>query len=238
MHYARLTRRLRIFSYLYQVEEIVKKLNPYLPQGTAPIIAKWIRNTACELRITGSRSSKFGDYRHPYKELGHRISINNDLNVYAFLVTLVHEFAHLKTWEEHRNRVKPHGTAWKTNFRLLMQPFFEMGSFPEDIHAAIMAYLKNPAASSCTDLNLFRTLRRYDPVRDEPSKTHGPVLIEQIPDGQYFLFRGKRLFQKLKKERTRFRCLEVNTQRIYLFSPIAEILPISEKPDQQKMGII
>lgn len=224
---------MRIFSYLYGVEEIVKKLNPYLPEGTAPIIAKWIQNTACELRITRSRSSKLGDYRHPFKEQGHRISINHDLNPYAFLVTLVHEFAHLKTWVDHRNRVKPHGTAWKTNFRLLMQPFFDMHTLPNDVHAAISAYLKNPAASSCTDLDLFRTLRRYDQSRQDQPQLQKSVLIEQLPDGHYFIFRGKRLFQKLKKERKRFRCMEVNTQRIYLFSPVAEILPISEHAEKQ-----
>lgn len=214
---------MRIFYYLYAVEEITRKLNPYLPTGTAPIIADWIKQTGCQFRISRSRVSKFGDYRAPYNGSGHKISVNNDLNPYAFLVTTVHEFAHLKTWNEHKHRVKPHGVAWKSNFKLLMQPFFKKKVFPDDIHHAIVHYMQNPAASSCTDMNLFKKLRAYDPQR-----TNQFLLIEQLPDGQHFVYKGKRIFKKIKKIRKRYHCIEITSQKTYLFSPIAEIQPLND----------
>ena len=89
----------------------VKVLERYLPPAAAPLIARWIDYFKCEFKISRNRNSKFGDYRPPHAGKGHRISVNYDLNVYAFLVTTVHEFAHLHTWNEHKHKAKPHGTV-------------------------------------------------------------------------------------------------------------------------------
>lgn len=202
------------------VTEYIKKLEPFLPENTATRIAKWIIRTNCQFRIARSRSTRFGDYRHPFGSLGHRISVNHDLNPYAFLITTVHEFAHLKTWNDHRNKVKPHGEEWKANFKLLMQPFLKENVFPSDIQQAISSYLRNPSASSCTDLKLFRTLKKYD-----SPKNNGKITVESLPFGSQFQWKDGRIFQKMKKNRTRYQCLEMKTQRLYLFSPIAEITP-------------
>lgn len=185
------------------------------------MIANWILRTDCQFRIAKSRRTKLGDYRTPFKDKGHRISVNHDLNPYAFLITTVHEFAHLKTWNEHRHLVRPHGEAWKQNFMLLMKPFLDKNVFPSDVAKALKDYLVNPSAASCTDLNLFRILRKYDEISGEPALT----TVENIPDGERFIFRNGRVFQKIHKIRKRFRCVEVSSQRIYLFSPVAEVSP-------------
>lgn len=190
-----------------------------MPPGTAPIIVDWIIRTECQFRIAKRRKTKLGDYRAPYQGKGHRISVNQDLNPYAFLITTVHEFAHLKTWKEHRNLVRPHGKTWKKNFMLLMKPFLDRQVFPSDVNQALSQYLMNPAASSCTDLNLFRVLQNYD----QKSKNTELTTVENLPDGAHFLFRNERVFQKIHKLRKRYRCVEVSSQRIYLFSPVAEV---------------
>ncbi len=205
--------------------EYINKLQPYLPDQTAELIVQWIVRTNCRFRISKSRSSRFGDYRHPFGGQGHRISVNHDLNPYAFLITTVHEFAHLKTWNEHQGRVKPHGGEWKANFKVLMAPFFRMNVFPEDIHRAIQHYLQNPAASSCTDLKLFRVLQQYDKPGTAGA---GSSTVEKIAEGQHFRWKNGRVFRKVKKIRKRYQCVELSTNRIYLFSPIAEIIPIEE----------
>lgn len=197
----------------------IKKLEPYLPTGTAPTIVDWIIRTECQFRIAKRRKTKLGDYRAPFKDQGHRISVNHDLNPYAFLITTVHEFAHLKTWNEHKNLVRPHGKTWKKNFMLLMKPFLDNQVFPHDVKLALTSYLANPAAASCTDLNLFRVLQKYD----QESKSTHLITVENIPDGAHFLFQNKRVFQKIHKLRKRYRCVEVSSQRIYLFSPVAEV---------------
>ncbi|OCX50781.1 hypothetical protein BEL04_18785 [Mucilaginibacter sp. PPCGB 2223] len=200
----------------------VKILETYLPPKAAPLISRWIDYFFCEFKVSRNRNSKFGDYRHPFGGQGHRISVNYDLNPYAFLVTTVHEFAHLHTWNEHKNKVKPHGAEWKANFKRMMQPFFEMDIFPPDIKHAIVNYLNNPAASSCSDLNLYRSLRKYD----APKPDH--LTIEKLPAHALFKIKDGRIFRKQERVRKRYKCIEIDSKRIYLFSPVAEVQLIEE----------
>ncbi|HUH33366.1 MAG TPA: hypothetical protein VLZ28_05390, partial [Daejeonella sp.] len=65
----------------------VKILEKYLPEGTAPLVGRWIDHFQCEFKISRNRNTKYGDYRAPFKDSGHRISVNYNLNPYAFLVT-------------------------------------------------------------------------------------------------------------------------------------------------------
>lgn len=207
-----------------QIQEYTTILEKHIPVQAAPVIAKWILDTHCLFTISRRRSSKFGDYRPPYQGSGHRISVNHNLNPYAFLVTTVHEFAHLKTWQEHQSLERPHGAAWKKNFKELMGYFFERQVFPDDIQQAVIRYLDNPAASSCTDLNLFRVLQRYDKPRENVHT------VEQLPGETIFALKDGRVFRKGPKLRKRYRCTEVATNRIYLFSPVAEVFVVSKTP--------
>lgn len=192
-------------------------LSKYLPSAAAPIISKWIDEFKCEFKISKSRNSKFGDYRPPYNGKGHKISVNYNLNTYAFLVTTVHEFAHLITWEQYKLKAKPHGAEWKLNFKKMMHPFFDLDIFPKEVNLAIKAYLNNPAASSCTDLNLYNTLKAFD------KQIPGMLTIDKVSENQLFCLKNGRTFKKLEKIRKRYRCVEINTNRVYLFSPIAEV---------------
>jgi hypothetical protein len=195
----------------------VKILERYLPPDAAPLIGRWIDYFVCEFKVSSNRNSKFGDYRPPFGGKGHRISVNYDLNPYAFLVTTVHEFAHLHTWNEHKHKVKPHGTEWKANFKRMMQPFFDKDIFPADVKHAITSYLNNPAASSCSDLNLYRSLRSYDAPKE------AVVTVEKLPAKAVFKLKDGRVFQLEERLRKRYRCVEISTRRVYLFSPVAEV---------------
>lgn len=197
--------------------EKVNVLAQYMPAGAAPVIAKWIDYFQCEFKISKSRATKLGDYRHPFKQAGHKISVNNNLNSYAFLVTTVHEFAHLLTWNDHKNKVKPHGEEWKHNFKRMMAPFLEQQVFPEDLQKAITSYLNNPSASSCTDLKLSRALKMYDSVMDHSR-------LEELPHNTVFTIKDGRRFKKGEQLRKRFRCECLDNGNIYLFSPLAEVV--------------
>lgn len=200
------------------------QLSKYMPASAAPIISQWITDSKCLFRISRTRASKLGDYRPPHGGQGHRISVNHNLNAYAFLITTIHEFAHLKTWNHYQNKVRPHGKEWKIHFRQLMQPFIRTGIFPADVDAALARYMDNPAASSCTDLNLFRILKKYD------IQNNGMKAVEQLAEDTIFALKNGRVFQKKEKIRKRYRCVELKTQRIYLFSPIAEVT-VLESPN-------
>lgn len=199
-----------------------KQLSKYIPSEAAPIISQWINDTSCRFKVTRSRSSKLGDYRAPFRGSPHQITVNHDLNPYAFLLTTVHEFAHLKTYQDYKNKVKPHGEEWKNNFKSLIQPFLRLNIFPADIVVAINSYMNNPAASSCTDLNLYRELKKYD---NNPTAV---IHVEQLPDQAIFQLKNGRTFQKMEKLRKRYKCLELSTQKIYLFHPIAEVFPVKD----------
>lgn len=199
-------------------------LEKYLPEGTAPIVGRWIDYFQCEFKISRNRSTKYGDYRAPFKNSGHRISINFDLNSYAFLVTTVHEFAHLLTWNEYKRKAKPHGTEWKVNFKKMMRPFFDAHAFPDDVQRAIVSYLENPSASSCTDLNLYRVLKKYD-LKPAGQTT---VSVEKLPERSLFSMANGRVFRKEVQVRKRYRCVELKSGVVYLFNPLAEVTPLPE----------
>jgi SprT protein len=188
-----------------------------MPAEAAPVIARWIDYFQCEFKISRNRATKLGDYRHPFKDSGHKISVNNNLNSYAFLVTTVHEFAHLLTWNEHKNKAKAHGLEWKRNFKRMMSPFLEQQLFPRDIQEAISAYLINPAASSCTDLKLSRALRSYDAAQTKF------VRLEEVQNGLMFSIKDGRKFKKGEQLRKRYRCTSLDNGHIYLFNPLAEV---------------
>jgi len=199
-----------------------KQLSQYMPEAAAPIISAWINDTGCQFRISRSRSTKLGDYTAPFRGAPHKISVNYDLNPYAFLITTIHEFAHLQTWQQHKHQVKPHGIEWKNHYKQLMAPFLQLDIFPEDIRQAIGQYMENPAASSCTDVHLYRTLRMHD---NKQAEQH---LVESLPTNSIFALENGRIFQKGEKLRKRYQCLELSTDRTYLIHPIAEVILIKE----------
>jgi hypothetical protein len=190
-------------------------LAKYIPEPAVPLIAEWILHFNFKLKIKKSRQSKYGDYRPPLPGLNHQITINQDLNPYAFLLTLVHEIAHLLCQERFGNRVKPHGEEWKNCFKELMRPFMRMNIYPDDVYHAIVGYMKNPAASSCSDDQLLRTLKKYD----KPSEF---VHLETLPQNAVFVY-NERFFVKGPKIRTRYKCLEKDQRHVYLFAALAEV---------------
>lgn len=202
-----------------QLERNQSILYKYIPEKAVPMISEWIYKFDFKLKIKKSRSSKYGDYRPPIKGENHLITINYDMNKYAFLITLVHEIAHLSTYNKHKDNVKPHGEEWKLHYKMLMQQFLVPEIFPLDVITALRKYMNNPAASSCSDTNLLRTLKNYD-------NRLNTVLLEDIPVGATFSYNDNRYFIKGPQSRKRIKCKEVNTNAIYLFNPVTEVLVI------------
>ena len=114
----------------------------------------------CYLKIVNNRKTKHGDFRKT-PDGTYQITINYGLNPYRFLLTLIHEIAHLVTYKKH-NKVKPHGIEWKLNFQHLMLPFLKPEIIPNDLMPLLANYLKNPKASTDADVNLSLALKKYD----------------------------------------------------------------------------
>lgn len=200
-------------------EKYKEVLVQFVPERSVDLIAEWIIQFNFDLRITRDRSTKLGDFRNATSSERHKISVNHNLNPFAFLITLVHEIAHLTCWEKHKWRVKPHGEEWKSEFKKLMHHFFFEDIFPDDVRHALQRYMMDPAASSCSDTHLQRILKKYD----REHKSNNYILLEQLPVNAKFVYNEKRIFVKGPKMRKRFKCTEVDTKRVYLFSPLAEV---------------
>lgn len=192
-------------------------LAAYLPPGTYEHIAEYLHRYRVHLTVTRERVSVLGDYRNATGDRHHRISINGNLNKYAFLITLLHELAHLLTYDRYGHSVAAHGKEWKTLFGGLLAQFLQHRIFPDDVRKALERTLHNPAASSCADDDLMRVLRAYDPKDDRR------CLVEELSEGEYFRTRDGRLFRRESLVRKRIRCVEVQTEKVYLFSPIYEV---------------
>lgn len=193
-----------------------RKLQDYLPEKTYTLIIYWLKKLDIQIKISKPRKSKFGDYRAPFNGEKHRISINRDLNIYAFLLTLMHELAHAKTYLDFGKKVKPHGKEWQLNFAQMMEEIIEQNLLPPDIRFALEQYLTLPSASSCTNVDLHRVLKKYDDTLP------GLQFIEELPEEAVFEWRNKQ-FRKMKKLRKRYKCEELNSGKLYLFSPVAEV---------------
>lgn len=210
-----------------QLERNQSILYKYIPELAVPTIAQWIYKYDFKLKIKKSRSSKYGDYRAPINGKNHIISINHDLNKYSFLITLVHEIAHLTNYNKYKDTVAPHGEEWKLEFKILMNYFLYETIFPEDVTTVLKNYMKNPAASSCSDVSLLRVLKKYD----ERDKT---ILLEEILEGSTFMYGSERLFIKGEQVRKRFKCKELKTKRMYLFNPLTEVLLVDTAVEEKK----
>ena len=192
----------------------MQELSTYIPKEAAIQINTWLSTYNCQLKIKKPRQTKLGDYRCPHNGKGHIISINNNLNPYAFLITLTHEISHMMVWEKHQNKVLPHGNEWKEMFQKLMLNFLPF--FPQDVLTPLAKHLKNPKASSSQDVALTTALRAYNP--------HEITTISDIPIGSIFSIPNGQRFVKLKKLRKRYQCRSEHNNRLYLFNPLAEVI--------------
>jgi len=192
-------------------------LADYLPENTCESVLQYLHQYKVHLTVTRQRQSILGDYRNAHQGKAHRISVNGNLNSYSFLITLLHELAHLLTYETYRHHVSPHGKEWKTIFGQLLATFIRQHVFPEDIQKALEQSLRNPSASSCGDLNLMRVLKKYDPKKTDH------FTIEELPPNSAFTISDGRKFIRGEKIRTRYKCQEMGTQKFYLFSAIYEV---------------
>lgn len=198
-------------------EAPLQQLNDFLPPGTYKAVSEYLHFYKIHLTITRQRKSILGDYRHQTSSRNHRISINGNLNPFAFLITFLHEISHLLSFEQFGKKIAAHGKEWKLVYSKLLQQFLEQKIFPSDIEVELKGSLKNPAASSCAEDGLIRVLRKYD------KKNKAFKLIEEISKDSLFKLSDGRIFKMGEKQRKRYKCLELSTSKIYLFSPVYEV---------------
>ena len=190
-------------------------LESHVPKASLSIVYQLIKDHNVDLKIVNERVTRHGDYRK-IPNGKHQITINKNLNIYRFLITIIHEIAHLRSFKKFGKRIKPHGIEWKRTFQELMLPLLNPKVFPSELLPFLAIHFKNPKASSDTDIKLSFALKQYDSPNDKN-------YIFEIPIGEKFRLYNGKVFEKGKKRVKRYECLEVATGRMYLFNPNAEV---------------
>lgn len=203
-------------------ENISNALKRYIPECYVPYVVELMFSEDLSFKISKPRKTKAGDYRAPFNGKPHRISVNGDLNPYAFLITTIHEFAHMTTYIKYGSGVLPHGAEWKKEFKRLLIPVLEQKELPTPIETALLNSLNNLKASSCTDIHLTRALRAFNENNDALE------LLENIGNNMHFRL-GEKTFQRGILRRRKYLCKEVNTGKQYLVNRLAEVEPLKEE---------
>ncbi|MBO6213180.1 MULTISPECIES: transcription elongation protein SprT [Algoriella] len=191
----------------------LEHLISYLPINADLFVRNWLENHFVTLKITQRRETKLGDYRKLLASNRHQITVNGDLNPYAFFFVFTHEVAHLKTFVQFDSRtINPHGKEWKTIFgHLLIE---SINIYPEELKPYILYHAKHPKASLGADINVSKFI-----IADKnPTQTY----LEDLEDGTVFSI-GKRVFQKESKRKLRYLCLELKSKKKYLISATATV---------------
>ncbi|WP_025743217.1 SprT-like domain-containing protein [Aquimarina pacifica] len=190
-------------------------LSRYIPERSIDQAFDLIVTCDVHLKIVNERVTRHGDYRK-MPDGRHQITVNASLNKYRFLITLIHEIAHLVAFEQYGRYIKPHGVEWKRTFQKLMLPYINPEIFPSKLLPVIANHFKNPKASSDTDEKLSLALKQFDPPNDKS-------YIFELPFGSTFRLYNGKIFKKVNKKVKRYECIELSTGRIYLFNPNAEV---------------
>ena len=190
-------------------------LTKYLPMNAVMPCFELIKAKNIYLKIVSERKTRHGDYRRlPSGQ--HLITMNATTNKYRFLITFVHEVAHLVAFETYGKRIKPHGAEWKYTFRQLMLPFIVPEVFPKQLLGVLQRHFRNPTASSDVDSALAIALKQYDAASDLS-------FIYEIPIGSTFRTKDGRIFRKGQRRVKCYDCIELSTGRKYIFQPHAEV---------------
>ncbi|RVT75748.1 sprT domain-containing protein [Flavobacterium sufflavum] len=190
-------------------------LAKYLPDHAVKPVFELIVEHGVHLKIVNERLTRHGDYRKAMTGK-HEITVNGSLNKYRFLITLIHEIAHLVAFEKFGRNIKPHGNEWKHTFQQLMVPYIRPEIFPNQLLPLLARHFRNPSASSDTDTTLSLALKQFDKQNDKN-------YVFEIPYGSVFRIKNGKVFKKIAVRTKRYECLEMSSGRLYLFNPNAEV---------------
>lgn len=197
-------------------------LSRYLPSTCVTYIYELITRHPLDFKVTPPRRTKLGDFRHKNQGGRPQITINGNLNPYAFMVTTVHELAHFYAFKNYGPRIEPHGKEWKNTFNELMQPILQQHFLPDILQEALLNHQRRVTASSCTDKRLFKVLQQFNP-EDELQ------FLEELTQGAHFSL-NQQVFQKGPKRRKHFLCTSIPDQKKYIVSGIARVKELDVQP--------
>lgn len=195
--------------------------NTHLPEKAVPYCLRLWQETPFSLHVKTPRSTKLGDFRYRKDRKFQTITLNADLNPYQFLLTYIHEVAHLRAFEKFGIHHAPHGYEWKKLFQELMEPLLSEIIFPRDLLVPLKLHMRNPSASSARDLFLMKEMSKYD----KKSAHSTEIFLADLKPGNSFMLSGRK-FVKGETRRTRIICEEIGSGKKFLVSRLAKVQPM------------
>ena len=190
------------------VDKLRDILQKHVPAPSVEYCIQLWRDTPFKFKLRKARQSKVGDFSCKHGQTP-QITVNDDLHPFLFLITYVHEVAHLRVYKQYGNKVEGHGEEWKDKFRELLVPMMNEEVFERKILKGLLNHMVNPKASTFSDPEMTELLRSVD------AKWSRATLLSEIPEGSLFGLHGK-WFRKGELQRTRVLCMELKTKRKFL----------------------
>ena len=188
-------------------------LHNYVPINSIEKLDRLLENLSVKIEISKSRKSKYGDFK--FNNGASRISISETSNKYRFLITLIHEIAHFKSYVNFGYEIKPHGEEWKKIYKKIMEPFLNSSIFPSKLLILLKKHMEKPSASSDSDSKLSIEIKRHD-------INLNTKFIFELIEGDIFKFNLKN-YRIIKKRVKKYECLNLSNNKKYIFSPHVQV---------------
>lgn len=196
--------------------DYIEYLAMYLPIKSVDYVYNKIIEHNIKLKVSKPRNTKLGDYMAQPKTGSHRISVNSNLNKYSFLITFLHELAHLETWNTYKNKVDAHGKEWVSIFKQIITEVDDLNVFPKEVSEFLNSkMISTKGFAGNYKSKLSKLLSDYN---DEKKTTLGEVGV-----GYRVTLQNGRQFDVLEKIRTRYKCRDVQNRRLYIVTSNAHL---------------
>ena len=189
----------------------------YIPKLSVNLVENLIKEENLIIKIVKIRKTKHGDFKK-FVNGSSQITLNLIENKYRFLITLIHELAHFRVNKNSNFKKAPHGSDWKNTYKLLMLPFLNNSIFPDNILSKLAKHMKNPSATTDSDIDLVISLSKYDQHNDS-------VFLFDVMSESLFEFNNQ-IYKKIGKLRKRYICKDIIKNKKYLFSPVTRVKKI------------
>ncbi len=197
----------------------IKNLTTYIGEVPAIYIEKFTRGLVLKLKVTKERDSKYGDYLPSVKGKPQRITVNGNLDKFSFLITLLHELAHLKAFEIYGKKIKSHGKEWKSEFVKIINDAITNNLFPNEFADIIKEqYVIKKDFSYSSRIKIIDAINKHLNINI-------PKRLEDFPvNASVLLINGMRV-KIIGTKRTRYLCRCINDNKMYYVQKKIEVIP-------------
>lgn len=209
-----------------------------VPAYGLPIVGRLVRAYDFRFRFAKPRRSKLGDFTRSAQGAV-TLTVNVDLSAELFLVTFLHEVAHLEATLGRTRRELPHGRRWQGCFGALLKELCRdaEGQMAQPLRDALLAHSAAPSATLHADVRLAALLL---PAGKEASQSsvEGGSIVETLVAGTPFAYRG-RSFLLAGKLSKRHYATELKSGRLYSFAAqcrVRVLEPKSEITERLRLG--